>query len=171
MGADTPECILGAVFYENPLSLRRQRASGTEDFMVCLPHGYRLLFTQKMGQGGGLHQFRIENKVFPVCASAELGIRCNVHQIRTSAEESVQLRLKLLGNHSHLSLGLCLSPVVEKRLSSTMKLMFVIPGITVKTNHSLQTTESTSGCGTSGTFTSLCMHTMEQETICQVSAC
>ena len=127
LNLNNPLGLLRAVFYSNGkvffLWEGNEHRNLKISHFVCQSDPDRYIYTENgsKNRSGGFTDLRIENKIVPIYANSEAGIRCHVlNLIRFAA-----------------------APISENKLGTMVKDMFAEVGIAGKTNHSLRATGAT----------------------------
>ena len=159
LNLSTPLCLLRAVFYSNGKIFclqggKEHRGLKLSQF-VRLSNPDRYVYTENgsKNRSGGFTDLRVENKVVPILANGDAGIRCHVKQLDVyfsklpaQARELDAFYLRPLTNapDDPTKSWFATVPVGENKLGAMVKDMFGEVGISGKTNHSLRATGATS---------------------------
>ena len=111
------------------------------------PDSYIYTENGSKNRSGGLWQLQVENKVVPIFANGDLGVRCHVRlldeyisKLPPKAFEMDAFYMKPLDKPLPSKPGFAAQPCGENKLACMVKDMFAMAGITGKTNHSLRAT-------------------------------
>ena len=155
IGVETPESLLRAVFYYNGKNFCLHRGSEHRALKVSQlvrhtePDRYVYTENGSKNRSGGLWQMRVENKVTPIIAKPELGVRCHVSlldkyvsKLPPKAHEIDCFYMKPFSSQSVAADSskpwFASQPCGVNKLSLMIKDMFAM--VDGKTNHSLRAT-------------------------------
>ena len=158
LNLNTPLGLLRAVFYSNGKAFCLRGGKEHRNLKISQfvrqsdPDRYIYTENGSKNQSGGFTDLRIENKVVPIYATSEAGIRCHVKQLDlylsklpAKARELDIFYVRPLPNApedpSHP--WFAAAPIGENKLGTMVKDMFAEVGIAGKTNHSLRATGAT----------------------------